>query len=139
TPGLMARNTFSPYQTITKPNHKAGGSIGGPVILPKLYNGRNKTFFMFTTQFTKSRGERVLLNPTVPLAGWRTGDFSGLLPTAILDPSNGNAPFPGNIIPTNRLSPVSLQLQKLYPLPNTQVGNQLSAKNFLLNSFRPNS
>ena len=138
TPGLMARNTFSPYQTITKPNHKAGGSIGGPVILPKIYNGRNKTFFMFTTQFTKSRGERVLLNPTVPLAGWRSGDFSGLLPTAILDPFNNNAPFPGNVIPTNRLNSVSLALQKFYPLPNQPVGNQLTSQNFLLNDFRPN-
>jgi len=137
TPGLEARNTFSAYQTKTKPNHKAGGSIGGPIILPKIYNGRDKTFFMFTTQFTKTKGERVLLNPTVPLPLWRTGDFSGLS-TAILDPSTG-APFPSNRIPTNRLNPVSLKMQEFYPLPNqpTSNPNLLTAQNFLLNDFRP--
>lgn len=137
TPGLMARNTFSPIQTITKPNHKAGGSIGGPVILPKLYNGKNRTFFMFTTQFTKSRGERVLVNPTVPLPGWREGDFSGLLPTVINDPLT-NSPFPGNKIPLARLNPVSLKLQEFYPLPNQPIGSQLTSQNFRANDFRPN-
>ena len=135
TPGLEARNTFSAYQTKTKPRHDFGGAIGGPVILPKLYNGRNKTFFMFVTKTRAYKGERVLLNPTVPLPLWRTGDFSGLS-TPIIDPSTG-APFPGNRIPTARLNPVSLKMQEFYPLPNQPVGNQLTAQNFLLNEFRP--
>src|SRR5713226_2278944 len=63
TPGLEARTTFSAYQTKTKPRHDFGFAIGGPITLPKIYNGRNKTFFMFVTAFRKSRGERVLLNP----------------------------------------------------------------------------
>src|SRR6266849_3592577 len=136
TPGLEARNTFSARQTKVRPRNDMGGAIGGPVLLPKIYNGRNKTFFMYSVAFKKYKGERVLLNPTVPLAAWRTGDFSGLLPAVINDPSSG-VPFPGNKIPTNRLNAVSLKMQEFYPLPNQPVGNQLTAQNFIFNDFRP--
>lgn len=138
TPGLEARNTFSAYQTKTKPRHDVGGAIGGPVIFPKLYNGRNKTFFMFVTAFRKTRGDRILLNPTVPLVPWRTGDFSGLLPTTVIKDPRTGLPFANNMIPLDRLNAVSLKLQSLYPLPNQPTGSQLVAQNYLLNRFEPN-
>ncbi len=94
--------------------HTFNGSASGPVI-------KDKTFF-----YVLWNGERVpgksFLQANVPTPGERGGDFSQLLggskPLTILDPLSGAA-FPGNIIPTSRLSPVSLKVQSSYlPLPN---------------------
>jgi hypothetical protein len=54
-----------------------GGTIGGPIVIPKLYDGRNRTFFFFAQQTTK---ERSLANTTatVPIEAWKNGDFSNL-------------------------------------------------------------
>ncbi|HEU0138623.1 MAG TPA: carboxypeptidase-like regulatory domain-containing protein [Bryobacteraceae bacterium] len=102
TPWFRARNPFSPSRG-TGISHTPGGSAGGPVYLPKLYDGRNKTFFFFS--FETSRGSPVqqLLNPTVPPQPWRSGDFSGLGVT-INDPLTGQpdqsrfAKYPGAVL-----------------------------------------
>lgn len=74
--------------------------------------------------------------PTVP---WRQGNFASLLPsTVVKDPLGGNAPFPGNIIPTARLNSVSLKLQeKFYPLPNYGDPNVFSGQNYRATLPRP--
>ena len=110
-----------------------GGSIGGPVYIPKVYHGRNKTFFFFDYE-----GQRILAaSPalqTVPSALERQGDFSqtynaqGQLKliydplTTLPDPNKPGSyirsPFPENRIPTNRLDPVALKAQQYYPAPN---------------------
>ncbi len=91
-------------------------SAGGPVYIPKVYHGRNRTFFFFNyTGLSRAPGG----NPrstTVPTSKQRTGDFSEL-PNPIYDPTT-RQPFAGNIIPTNRLSPISLALNKLFPAPD---------------------
>src|SRR5262249_38214193 len=119
TPFFRARNPFA-AQRGTAARHWPGGTAGGPVRIPGLYNGRDRTFFFGS--FETSRGSVVqqLLNPTVPLEAWRAGDFSSLLPgTVIRDPFNGNAPFPGNRIPDARINAVSRKIQeRFYPLPN---------------------
>jgi hypothetical protein len=112
-----ARNTFStrvPFNIA----HDAGGSIGGPVFIPKVYDGRNRTFFFYTYESFPSRSERVSA-PNVPTVSMRRGDFSSLLPrTVIRNPSTGE-PFPNNQIPAGMLSSVSTKLQeRFYPLPN---------------------
>jgi carboxypeptidase family protein len=91
-----------------------GVQMDGPVVIPGLYNGRNRTFFMGA--YEGVRGE-ALSSPfaTVPTALMRQGNFSEVT-TAIRDPLTGE-PFPGNIIPTSRLSPVSLKLLDYYPAP----------------------
>lgn len=93
--------------------HQLGGSIGGPVYLPKVYDGRNKTFFYFTwdsTIFPAGGGLWTSLT-SVPTLAFKQGDFSKL-GQPIIDPRTGKQ-FPGNIIPTDRISPVSQGLQKL--------------------------
>ncbi|MCU1258752.1 MAG: Cna B-type protein [Bryobacterales bacterium] len=107
-----------------------GFTLGGPVVLPHLYNGHNKTFF-----FVDYEGYRESLASTgsftVPTALQRQGDFSQTTTSAgqlirIYDPQstttvNGvvtRTAFAGNIIPTSRLDPVALALAKYYPLPN---------------------
>jgi hypothetical protein len=142
TPVFRARDPFA-LQRSSGISHRPGFSVGGPVYLPHIYNGRNKTFFFFS--FETSRGSVVQnnLNPTVPLAGWRTGDFSSQLPgTIIKDPTNGQA-FPGNIIPSNRLNTVAAKLQDLfYPAPNFGNTSVLQSQNFrqsLTHPFDPNT
>ena len=95
-----------------------GGSIGGPIV-------KNKTFFWFageayTDKQPQSNGY------LVPTAAELTGDFSGLTRSGALkvikDPLTG-LPFPGNVIPADRLNPVGLALAKAFPTANTQVDN----------------
>lgn len=89
-----------------------GGTIGGPVMLPKLYNGKNKTFFYFTWESMRYPRQGTIQN-TVPTSFVKSGDFSREGVT-IRDPFTG-APFPGNVIPANRINQVSRQVMTLYP------------------------
>jgi hypothetical protein len=111
-----ARNFFSPTKPKGPIAHQFGGSIGGPVYIPRIYNGHNRTFFNVSWEQSRNPGG---YNGTanVPTQKMLTGDFSGLLPkTVIRDPSTG-LPFPGNIIPASRISPVSLKIQQFGFLP----------------------
>ncbi len=106
------------------------GSVGGPVYIPKVYDGRNKTFWMFGYQ-AHSRRRAVNTTHSVPTEAQRTGDFSALLAVGsqyqIYDPFStrpaGNLfrrdPVPGNIIPPSKIDPVALKIISYYPLPNT--------------------
>lgn len=113
-----------------------GFSIGGPLSIPRLYDGRNKTFF-FTNLEWDPQSTPSLITASVPTAAMRTGDFSGLVDqsgkqitlydpnTTSLVPGTTNTwtrqPFPGNIIPASRLTnPIVQNVLKYYPLPNTQ-------------------
>jgi Carboxypeptidase regulatory-like domain len=129
TPWFRARNPFAAVRPAGV-RHQPGGSVGGPILIPKIYDGRNRSFFFFS--FETSRGSNVLqlLNPTVPLASWRRGDFSNVS-TPIRDPFNNNQPFASNRIPENRINPVSQRIQeRFYPLPNFGDPNVLTAQNY---------
>lgn len=137
TPLFRARNPFSPTRS-SGIRHTPGGSIGGPIRVPGLYNGRDRTFFFHS--FETSRGSQVdqLLNPTVPLAAWRDGDFSALLPGTVIRDPNNNAPFPGNIIPASRINQVSRRIQeRFFPLPNFGDTSRLVSQNYRENLARP--
>jgi hypothetical protein len=96
-----------------------GFNIGGPVWIPKVFNGKDKLFF-----FGDYEGKRVYqaqtFISTVPIPAFRTGDFSSLLPkTIIYDPrGNGHTPLPGNLIPASAIDPTSAKLMALYPAQN---------------------
>jgi len=95
-----------------------GATLGGPVTLPKLYKGKDKTFFFFAYEGSRKPGSTAK-QFTVPLEGMRNGNLNGLPGGAAIDPTNGLA-FPNNQIPASRLNPVSQRLlQTYYPLPNT--------------------
>lgn len=95
--------------------HTFGGTIGGPVVLPH-YNGRDKTFFFFSFYGDDSPGHNVATSQE-PTAAMMSGDFSQLLPNVVItDPTTG-LPFPGNIIPPDRISTVSQNLQNFGTLP----------------------
>jgi len=112
---LDARNFFlSP--TVAKPplrQNQFGVEVGGPVFLPKLYNGRNKTFFMFDYEALRLRKQATALD-TVLTPLMRQGNFTE---SPALRTANGVA-FPGNIIPASAISPQALKLLQYMPQPN---------------------
>ncbi|MEK7406989.1 MAG: carboxypeptidase-like regulatory domain-containing protein [Acidobacteriota bacterium] len=131
TPWFRARNPFSPVRG-TGVSHAPGGSVGGPVVLPRIYAGENKSFFFFSFETSRGSAVQQLLNPTVPLASWREGDFSALAPaTVVRDPNAGNAPFPSNRIPAARINSVARRIQeRFYPLPNYGDISRLQSQNY---------
>ncbi|HEU4389463.1 MAG TPA: TonB-dependent receptor, partial [Blastocatellia bacterium] len=150
-----AFNAFRPFSTPTAASprapkaldrkHDFGFTVGGPVYLPKLYDGRNKTFFFvnFEKYRNVTRGSGALA--TVPTEAYRKGDFSAaltgrqlgtdvlgrpIMENAIYDPRTTRTvtvggtqyvvrdPFPNNVIPQSLLDPVALKIQALIPNPD---------------------
>jgi len=117
-----------------------GGTVGGPVWIPGVYKGKNKTFFFVSEQSVRTPSSQ---SPTVsvPTDAMRQGIFTGLTngsgggvgsPVTIYDPMTAGpntacpsaqpncfrTPFPNNAIPQNRIDPVALKLMSYWPEPN---------------------
>ena len=113
---LNARDFFQASRQIYHQNN-GGFTLGGPVYIPKLYDGRNRTFFFFGEDLFFSKGAMTGDLLTIPTLAMRQGDFSNYRASngtviPVFDPASANASgvrtrFPGNIIPPNRFSPVS--------------------------------
>jgi hypothetical protein len=105
-----------------------GAGVGGPIWIPKLYNGRNKSFFFFTYSKDKRPISTAPVLSTVPTALMQQGNFSQLA-YSIYDPAttsgNTRQPFPGNIIPQSRWSRISSNLVSQIPDPTRPalIGN----------------
>ncbi|MDX1984429.1 MAG: TonB-dependent receptor [Bryobacteraceae bacterium] len=119
---FTALNGFQPRVPGAKPprlnRNQYGANIGGPMLIPKAYNGKNKTFFFFNwesgRQIAGSFGGQGLIPPTAQ----RQGDFSGTT-AVIIDPTT-RQPFAGNRIPANRIaSHARAFLDGYVPQPNT--------------------
>lgn len=99
---------------------EAGGTIGGPLLLPRFGEGgapwlRDKTFFFVSYEWTTDRVASNRVRTVAPL-DIRGGNFSRYS-TRIIDPLTG-AQFPGNVIPTARLDPAAVRILELLPAPN---------------------
>lgn len=107
---LDARNFFLPGKTNRKRN-QYGFTLGGPLLLPKIYDGRNRTFwFVNFEQQKEALGAATTI--FVPTAAQLHGDFSSIA-ASIRDPSTGQ-PFPGKQIPASLLDPLALNFAKAY-------------------------
>ncbi|MBV6431262.1 MAG: hypothetical protein IANPNBLG_01391 [Bryobacteraceae bacterium] len=152
---MDARNFFqlpnAPVQPLKR--NQFGFTLGGPVVIPKVMNGRNKLFFFVNYEGQRQRTGSLQF-ASVPLPEYFTGNFAGL-PQTVYDPSTrvlnaaGTAvvsqqPFPGNVIPQNRIHPSSIVARPLWPVPNSPpagVRDLLYAQNYQnnLESMRADS
>ncbi len=117
TPAKLIRNEF-------------GLSAGGPVLLPKIYDGRNKTFWFAAYEGSRQR-QLSFIRDTVPTTAMWGGDFSQIINTAgrqtnIFDPlttgANGTrTPFAGNLIPRTRLNPIFATMEGVSHLPTSAI------------------
>ena len=131
-------------------HNEYGFSASGPVYIPKVYDGRNKTFFFFNWEEINDHG---VSTPTanVPTALQKSGDFSQTFTSAnaliriydpqttIADPAQksgfSRSPFPGNIVPQNRMDPIMKKIIGFYPDPTLAVSPTLQtnwSQNFAL-------
>ncbi|MBI3679397.1 MAG: TonB-dependent receptor [Acidobacteria bacterium] len=131
---LDAKNFFDRPNDPIPPfkRNQFGGTFSGPVLIPKLYNGKDKLFFLFNYEGLRER-KALTQAGTLPPAGYRRGDLSQI-PRQIRDPLNGQ-PFAGNIIPQSRIHATSAKvLQDFYPLPNRPGTGALGLGNNYLNN-----
>ena len=106
-----------------------GGSLSGPVVIPHLYNGHDKTFFFIDTEENRHPGSQVVID-NLPTAAMISGNLNGVPGPAAIDPYTG-APYPNNTIPAcsqpnqvDCLNPVSQKLfAKYFPAPNFTSGS----------------
>jgi hypothetical protein len=147
---LDAGNFFAPFVDGAKVRAPLrynifGTTAGGPVRIPKLYNGRDKSFWFFSYEGSR-RSQGNTGQFTVPDEAQRGGDFSrtfaangSVIP--IFDPLSTRVeagrsvrtPFAGNLIPSNRLDPVARAILPFYPLPNRPPDNISGVNNFRTN------
>lgn len=133
-------NKYGSTAPVTQ-DHRYGASAGGPVYLPKIYNGKNRTFWHYTWEANKWGVPQNYVG-TVPSEAERGGDFSQLLALGpdykIYDPATTRRaeggrfvrqPFANNIISQNRLDQVGVNLAKLFPAPN-QAGEADGRSNY---------
>ncbi|MBI4875524.1 MAG: TonB-dependent receptor [Acidobacteria bacterium] len=149
---LNANSWTSNRQGLTKSplrRNEYGFAVGGPVLVPKAYNGKDKTFFFFNWEAIPQRSPDNV-NSTVPTAAERAGDFTGTLDGSgnvirVYDPLTTRADparagryirdqFAGNRIPASRFDPIGLKIMQYYPLPNRASRTE----NLALNNSRAN-
>src|SRR5262245_41908373 len=119
-----AKGYFDPERLKLR-RHQFGATVSGPVWVPKIYDGRNRTFFLFAWDSLRQidgSAERVL----VPTPEMLRGDFSKATdasgrPIVLMDTVN-RVPFANNQIPANRFDPVAVNLAKYFPTPNLSSG-----------------
>jgi hypothetical protein len=122
--------------------YRWGGSASGPIDIPKLYNGRNRTFFMYGYEGIWSFDPSPWVVESVPTAAMRGGDLSSLLALGsryqIYDPYSvqpaagglfSRAPVPNNIIPPSRINPAARKIAELWDAPN-QAGTVDGTNNY---------
>ncbi|MBA3974673.1 MAG: hypothetical protein C0504_10715 [Candidatus Solibacter sp.] len=129
-------------------DNRYGLAGGAPIVIPGLYNGKNRTFWFFTWEANKFGDPNVggSMISTVPSADWRNGDLSNLLKIGanyqLYDPNTiaaapggrlSRQPLPGNVFPVSRINPVAKNLLALYPLPNSP-GTADGRQNFFMSA-----
>jgi hypothetical protein len=158
---LNANDPFNKANEINqgKPNkapaftqNQFGANAGGPLIIPHVYDGKDKTFWFFSWEGFRLRQGASPVLTTVPTTAELGGDFSAAGIAPILDPCGGTVttavacpnytgpatPFPGNKIPIGRQNPTSLALENLWPAANLPCGGTdpvIGCKNNYAKSF----
>jgi Carboxypeptidase regulatory-like domain len=156
--GFNANKAGTPRRQLQK--NQFGFTVGGPLTIPKLYRGQNRTFYFFAYEGLRQSSFSSFTG-TVPTSAQMQGDFSHTFDSngalkVIYDPSTTRLdptapagttryirdPFPGNRIPANQINPIATNLLKYFPAPNQQgiglsdTNNYFSAAPNTLNNDR---
>jgi len=138
------QNNAYGYGSVPFKNNTFGFEIDGPAYLPKIYNGRNKMFWMLALEGLREHNPGGTVT-TVPLASQLKGDFSGLYNgdgqlVTLYDPlttklgpdgkTYERTPFPSNMIPTSRINPVAAATAAFYPAPNATPSDPSNSNNY---------
>ncbi len=156
---LNANTFFNNRAGVARPaftQNQFGGNAGGPLVIPHLYDGRNKTFWFFSMEGFRVRQGQSFVE-TVPTAAQRNGDFSDLRDSSgnlvpLYDPNStvqtgvdsGGKPVYGrtrlgcngqlNVICASQINPTSLALLRLWPAPNATGAAFTNVNNFVTNA-----
>jgi hypothetical protein len=136
---LTANNFFNNRNGLGNPlthYNQYGLTAGGPVFIPKIFDGRNKLFWFFAWENDKNSQPNTAFI-SVPTAAEKRGDFSQILATdgtQLYDPYSGvqtgsvitRTPLPNNLIPANRINPIAAKYLQFYPNPNVAAVNTTS-------------
>ncbi|MBL8179319.1 MAG: TonB-dependent receptor [Bryobacterales bacterium] len=144
---FVANNFFNNKNGLTRPEtryHQFGGTLGGPLYIPKLFDGRDKVFFFFAFEGMQLRQPGTAFM-SVPTDAERSGDFSKLLGlrTVIYNPYtavlNGTVvtrtPFADNRIPASLISPIARKYLEFFPQPNVTARRADDFENFGTNNI----
>jgi hypothetical protein len=140
-----SNNLVSLSRSVVRHN-ELGGALGGPVWIPKIYNGHDRTFFFAAWEGVPDRAPQPLIS-TVPTVAQRSGDFSRTFgansqPILVYDPLTTAAdpahpgsyirdPFPNNQIPASRINPIAANILPYFPQPNAPGVALTGVDNFL--------
>lgn len=140
--GLRARQRQDGNTAAKLIRNEYGGFVSGPVWIPHLYNGKNKTFWFFDYEGMKQR-QNLFATTGVPTAAMWNGNLSNITdtsgdkytiydPASTTGPNGARTPFPNNVIPTSRLSPYAKIFQSVSPTPSgpNAAGNPWVEQNF---------
>ena len=119
-PRLRTLRAFETRHPSSKPDSQWNYEASGPIHIPKVYDGRDKTFFHFFYQPRLQDQKAPQTDYVYPTAEIRGGDMNQIVQqqgVTLINPFTG-APFPNNIIPANMLSPVAQATFKYVPMPN---------------------
>jgi Carboxypeptidase regulatory-like domain/TonB dependent receptor len=146
-PSMWANDFFNNKAGLAVPDFRFDrwtGSIGGPIRIPKVYDGRNKTFFLFGYEgIHDARPRHNDATNTIPTPAMHTGDFSQLLTNGgatyqIYDPNTRvkegsrfrEQPFSGNMVPPKRITAVGAAIMSYYPTTELTPGDPLGLSNY---------
>ena len=140
------QNYFNPPGSTPTPKNllrqnQYGFLLTGPILIPKIYNGKNRTFFMFDFEARRLRQPNQVGESLVPTQAFEDGDLSALLhrhdssgnslpSIQVIDPITGT-PFAGNIIPASRISPIAKNLYTFFPAAQFALPDPLSGFNYI--------
>ncbi len=124
---LNANEYFNNRDGLPKPQYRfdyPGYNIGGPVLIPGLNRSRERLFFFWSQEFLPRKSPTRQGRLNFPTDRERRGDFSQTVDSngvliPVLDPLNNRQPFPGNIIPSDRIDKNGQGLLNIFPLPST--------------------
>ena len=139
------QNYFTPAGKALVPKNllrqnQYGGVFSGPLTIPKVYHGKDRTFFMFDYEAHKLRQPNQAGTSNVPTPAFLQGDLSALLnrhsatgaplpPIQVIDPFTGD-PFPSNQIPASRISPIARNLFQFFPAAQITTPDPISGVNY---------